>query len=271
MSSLVHKVGFCLANVFFLQNVWFSLATCNCGLTSLLHVRACFPTFHNGVKKIRIVTWPSRRKNSKLVNELYVKLIWRFTFTDIILLLLCIHCEILFKRFLKYTKRFYYFLFQFFLFLIVKRFLQIFKSFFSLSMLASIIWHWRQYWTYWRLYWRQYRRSNIKQLKSIYGKATFCIYEKGGTCVQQLVRLIIIYRGNLSALCRTSRQLKTMQVMCKSGNEHELFGLFLHSYRMIGKYWNYTFYKIFTRTTRLKLVKNKKKLILFSGWEVHKQ
>ena len=47
MSNLIHKVGFCLANVFFLKNVWLSLSTCNCRLTSLLNVR----------QKLRIVTW----------------------------------------------------------------------------------------------------------------------------------------------------------------------------------------------------------------------
>ena len=43
---LPHKFGFCLANVFFLKNVWLSLSTCYCGLTSLLNVLVCFPSFH---------------------------------------------------------------------------------------------------------------------------------------------------------------------------------------------------------------------------------
>ena len=42
---------------FFLKNVWLSLSTCYCGLTSLFNVHGCFPPFHNGSKKLCIVTW----------------------------------------------------------------------------------------------------------------------------------------------------------------------------------------------------------------------
>ena len=57
-------MAFCLANIFFLKNVWLSLSTHNCALTSLWNVHSCFPSFHNGIKNLRIVTWPSGRKNS---------------------------------------------------------------------------------------------------------------------------------------------------------------------------------------------------------------
>ena len=51
MSSLIHKVGLpCKCS--FLKNVWLSLSTCYCGPTSLLNVRVCFPSFHNGLKNI---------------------------------------------------------------------------------------------------------------------------------------------------------------------------------------------------------------------------
>ena len=39
------------------------VATVKCGLTLLLNVHDCFPSFHNGVKKLCIVTWPSEREN----------------------------------------------------------------------------------------------------------------------------------------------------------------------------------------------------------------
>ena len=66
---------------FFLKNVWLSLSTCYCGLTSLLSVRDCFPSFHNGGKKMWIVTWPSRRENdweTKYLSGKYMSLISRF-------------------------------------------------------------------------------------------------------------------------------------------------------------------------------------------------
>ena len=52
MSSLIYKVGFCFANLF--PQKCLLLSTCYCGLTSLLNVRCCFPTFHNGFKKLHI-------------------------------------------------------------------------------------------------------------------------------------------------------------------------------------------------------------------------
>ena len=55
MSSLIHKVGFRLANVFSSK-----MFGCHCqlktGLTSLLNVHGCFSSFHNGVRKSRTVT-----------------------------------------------------------------------------------------------------------------------------------------------------------------------------------------------------------------------
>lgn len=52
MSSLIYKVGFCFANLF--PQKCLLLSTCYCGLTSLLNVRCCFPTFHSGFKKLHI-------------------------------------------------------------------------------------------------------------------------------------------------------------------------------------------------------------------------
>ena len=61
MASLIHKVDFCLARFFFLKNVWLSVLPCYYGLTSLynVHVHSCFSLFHNGIKKLSIVTSPS--------------------------------------------------------------------------------------------------------------------------------------------------------------------------------------------------------------------
>ena len=42
----------CLVH-FFLQNVWLSLSACYYGQTSLLTLRVCFPSLHNGRKKLR--------------------------------------------------------------------------------------------------------------------------------------------------------------------------------------------------------------------------
>ena len=61
MLSVIHKVDFCHANVFYLKNIW--LTTCYYGLTSMHNVLGCFPSFHNSVKKLRMVTWPSRRSS----------------------------------------------------------------------------------------------------------------------------------------------------------------------------------------------------------------
>ena len=41
MSSIIHKVGYCLANVLFLKNVWLSLSTCYCKLMCVV----VFPHF----------------------------------------------------------------------------------------------------------------------------------------------------------------------------------------------------------------------------------
>ena len=48
---------------FFLNNVCLPLSTCYCGLTPLVNVSGCFPSFHNCFKKLRTVTWPSGREN----------------------------------------------------------------------------------------------------------------------------------------------------------------------------------------------------------------
>ena len=66
MASLIHVVAFCLANVFLLKNVCLTLSACYYGLTSLWNVRGCFLSFHNGVKKLRIVKRHSGRKNAYL-------------------------------------------------------------------------------------------------------------------------------------------------------------------------------------------------------------
>ena len=68
MASLIRKVAFCLVNVFFLKNVWLTLSTWCYRLPSLQNVRGCFPSFHNGIKKLRIVTWPSGRLNGNIKN-----------------------------------------------------------------------------------------------------------------------------------------------------------------------------------------------------------
>ena len=79
MASLIHVVAFCLANVFLLKNVCLNLSTCYYGLTSLWNVRGCFLSFHNGVKKLRIVTRHSRRKNAYLF-VLHMFFLWNDIF-----------------------------------------------------------------------------------------------------------------------------------------------------------------------------------------------
>ena len=69
MSSFIHKVGLPCKCSFF-KNVWLSLSTCYCGPTSLLNVRVCFPSFHNGLKNI---THQSRDPQDGKMNVFFEK------------------------------------------------------------------------------------------------------------------------------------------------------------------------------------------------------
>ena len=59
---------------FFLKNGWLSLSTCYCGLTSLLNMRGWFPSFHNGVKKLPIVTWRENGKCMALIIQFSISI-----------------------------------------------------------------------------------------------------------------------------------------------------------------------------------------------------
>ena len=69
--SLIHKVGFCLENVFFFINVWLPLSTCNCGLTSLLNVRGCF-SFISKWRQKNYALSRDRRKNCEKVANFWL-------------------------------------------------------------------------------------------------------------------------------------------------------------------------------------------------------
>ena len=50
--------------MFFSRNCLVVTVNLYYGLTSLLNVHDCFSSFHSGVKKLRIATWPSGRENN---------------------------------------------------------------------------------------------------------------------------------------------------------------------------------------------------------------